>query len=105
MDHGIVDSTIVRAQPCATGAEKKGRPTSRHWAAAVVASVPRLTSSSMGWASLCRLVVASEVVGASRAACYAAPTGRGRRRALVPPLPAARRYDVPIRCTLQLGRP
>src|SRR5262249_27231300 len=48
----ILDSTAVRAHPCAAGAEKTptaaaGRP-SRRWAAAAAASGPRSTSASTG---------------------------------------------------------
>ena len=43
----ILDSTIVRAHPCAAGAEKKrtgpGARTSRPWAAAAAGSAPRFT--------------------------------------------------------------
>jgi transposase len=41
----ILDSTVIRAHPCAAGAENKvtgrGGRTSRHWAAAGAASAPR----------------------------------------------------------------
>ena len=44
----ILDSTVIRAHPCAAGAEKKstapGARTSRRWAAAAVGSGPRSTS-------------------------------------------------------------
>ena len=49
----VLDSTVVRAHPCAAGAEKK--PTaaaanpSKRWAAAAGASAPRSTSGSTGW--------------------------------------------------------
>ena len=49
----ILDSTVVRAHPCAAGAEKK--PTaaaanpSKRWAAAGAASAPRSTSGSTAW--------------------------------------------------------
>src|SRR5947209_1638069 len=49
----ILDSTVVRAHPCAAGAEKKrtaavAKP-SRRWAAAEAASAPRSTSGSTAW--------------------------------------------------------
>src|SRR6516225_4323959 len=49
----VLDSTVVRAHPCAAGAEKK--PTaaaanpSKRWAAAGAASAPRSTSGSTAW--------------------------------------------------------
>jgi transposase len=49
----ILDSTVIRAHPCAAGAEKKatgrGARTSRRWAAAGAASGPRSTSRSTAW--------------------------------------------------------
>jgi transposase len=52
MDVLILDSTAVRAHPCAAGAQKNGtapaaRP-SRPWAAAGAASAPRSTSPATG---------------------------------------------------------
>jgi transposase len=51
----ILDSTVVRAHPCAAGAKKSGtaaaaRP-SRRWAAAAAGSVPRSTPASARWAT------------------------------------------------------
>jgi transposase len=49
----ILDSTVVRAHPCAAGAEKKpaaaAASAKRRWAAAAAASAPRFTSGSMAW--------------------------------------------------------
>ena len=49
----ILDSTVIRAHPCAAGAEKKataaGARRSRRWAAAGAASGPRSTSRSTAW--------------------------------------------------------
>ena len=49
----ILDSTVIRAHPCAAGAEKKatgrGAKTSRRWAAVGAASGPRFTSPSTAW--------------------------------------------------------
>jgi transposase len=51
LDMLILDSTAVRAHPCAAGAKKSGTApvlkTSRHWAAAAAASAPRSTAVSM----------------------------------------------------------
>lgn len=42
MEHLIIDSTIVRAHPCAAGApQKRGASKPRLWAAAEGASAPR----------------------------------------------------------------
>ena len=53
LDLLVLDSTAVRAHPCAAGAKKigtaaVGRP-SRPWAAAGAASAPRSTAASTGW--------------------------------------------------------
>ena len=49
----ILDSTVIRAHPCAAGAEKKrtavGGKRNRPWAAAGAASAPRSTRPSVGW--------------------------------------------------------
>ncbi len=49
----ILDSTVIRAHPCAAGAEKKatgaGARRSRRWAAAEAGSGPRSTSRSTAW--------------------------------------------------------
>jgi transposase len=49
----ILDSTVVRAHPCAAGAEKKLTAAvgnlSRRWAAAAAGSAPRSTSGSTAW--------------------------------------------------------
>src|SRR5437762_6638523 len=51
----ILDSTAVRAHPCAAGAEKKrtgpGARPNRRWAAAGAGSVARCTARSPAWAS------------------------------------------------------
>ena len=45
MENGMIDSTIVRANPCAAGTQKKWRPGSRtHWDVAGVVSAPRFMS-------------------------------------------------------------
>src|SRR5438094_4908848 len=50
----ILDSTVVRAHPCAAGAPKKptapGARPSRRWAAAAAGSGPRSTPPSTAWA-------------------------------------------------------
>ena len=54
MEHLIIDSTVVRAHPCAAGAPEKGagrRP--RPWAVAGAVSAPRSTSAWMVWAIPC----------------------------------------------------
>ncbi len=44
MENLIIDSTIVRAHPCAAGAPKKGEDKPRrHWVEAEVGSAPRST--------------------------------------------------------------
>ena len=44
MENLIIDSTIVRAHPCAAGAPKKGEvKPRRHWVEAEVGSAPRST--------------------------------------------------------------
>jgi transposase len=54
MEHGIVDSTIVRAHPCAAGAQKKAvLSTSRRWDEVEEGSAPNSTSSLMAWAIRC----------------------------------------------------
>src|SRR5262245_28106259 len=49
----VLDSTVVRAHPCAAGAEKKRTGpearTSRPWAAAGAGSAPRSTPPSTAW--------------------------------------------------------
>jgi transposase len=49
----ILDSTVIRAHPCAAGAGKKrtgpGDKRSRRWAAAAAALAPRSTPRSMAW--------------------------------------------------------
>ena len=49
----VLDSTVVRAHPCAAGAEKNpmatAAKTSRRWAAAATASAPKSTSGSTVW--------------------------------------------------------
>ena len=49
----ILDSTVIRAQPCAAGAPKKrtgpGGRTIRRWAVVAVGSGPRSTRRSTGW--------------------------------------------------------
>jgi transposase len=60
LDVLILDSTAVRAHPCAAGAKKSGTAPaarrSRRWAAAVAASAPRSTAASTALAtpSSCR---------------------------------------------------
>jgi len=50
MEHLILDSTIVRAHPCAAGASKKTVVRMNRLSdAAVVVSVPKSTSASMAW--------------------------------------------------------
>lgn len=55
LDVLILDSTAVRAHPCAAGAKKSGTGlaarTSRRWAAAGVGSGPRSTAVSTAWAT------------------------------------------------------
>ena len=52
----ILDSTVVRAHPCAAGAEKKPTAAAANansrWAAAAAASAPRSTSGSTAWGCL-----------------------------------------------------
>ena len=51
MEHILLDSTIIRAHPCAAGAPaKKGGNQPKPWAVAGVASAPRFMSRSMPWA-------------------------------------------------------
>jgi len=51
MEHLIIDSTIVRAHPCAAGAPaKKGANLPRPWGAVGVGSAPRFTSAWTVWA-------------------------------------------------------
>lgn len=49
----ILDSTVIRAHPCAAGAEKKSTAAAAsamsRWAAAAGASAPRSTSGSTAW--------------------------------------------------------
>jgi transposase len=51
----VLDSTVVRAHPCAAGSKKSGTAaaakTSRPWAAAAVGSAPRSTAASTLWAT------------------------------------------------------
>jgi transposase len=51
----ILDSTAVRAHPCAAGAKKSGTAPAargnRHWAAAGAGSGPRSTRASTRWAT------------------------------------------------------
>lgn len=55
LDVLILDSTAVRAHPCAAGSKKSGTAlaarTIRRWAAAGVALAPRSTEASTGWAT------------------------------------------------------
>lgn len=54
LEHLILDSTIVRAHPCAAGAlKKKAVKRNKPSAIVVVASVPKFTSASMGWGIRC----------------------------------------------------
>jgi len=46
LEHGMIDSTIVRAHPCAAGAQKKRER--KRSAAVAAASVANFTSPSMG---------------------------------------------------------
>ena len=70
MEHLIIDSTIVRAHPCAAGAPKKGAASKlRPWAAAGAGSAPKSTSALMRWATPC----ASSSPGAS---ATTSPRGR-----------------------------
>jgi hypothetical protein len=56
MEHLIIDSTIVRAHPCAAGAPKKGAASKlRPWVAAGAGSAPKSTSAWTPWATLCAL--------------------------------------------------
>ena len=46
----LMDSTVIRAHPCAAGASKKaGARASRRWAGAGAGSGPRPTPASAGW--------------------------------------------------------
>lgn len=47
-EHGMIDATIVRAHPCAAGAQKNR--VNKHSVGAVADSVARCTSRSMAWA-------------------------------------------------------
>jgi transposase len=47
-EHGMIDATIVRAHPCAAGAQKNMG--NNRWVGVEVGSVVRYTSRSMGWA-------------------------------------------------------
>jgi hypothetical protein len=70
MEHLIIDSTIVRAHPCAAGAPKKGAASKlRPWVAAGAGSAPKSTSALMRWATPC----ASSSPGAS---ATTSPRGR-----------------------------
>lgn len=55
LDVLVLDSSVIRAHPCAAGSKKSGTAaaarTSRPWAAAAAASPPRSTSPSTAWAS------------------------------------------------------
>src|SRR5262249_55524254 len=55
LDVLILDSTAVRAHPCAAGAKKNGTAAgaspSRPWAAAGAGSAPRSTAASTAWAT------------------------------------------------------
>src|SRR5215207_8828478 len=55
LDVLVLDSTVIRAHPCAAGAKKNGTAragrTGRPWAAAAAASPPRSTSRSTARAS------------------------------------------------------
>lgn len=53
MDHGIVDSPIVRAHPGAAGAENNRRAMRRRWDAVAVASARKFMSWSMAWVTRC----------------------------------------------------
>jgi transposase len=54
MEHLILDSTVVRAHPCAAGApKKKGDRMNRPWGAVAAGSAPKSTSAWMGWAIRC----------------------------------------------------
>ncbi len=54
MEYLIIDSTIVRAHPCAAGAPKKGAASKpRPWAAAEGDSAPRSTLAWMAWGTPC----------------------------------------------------
>jgi transposase len=50
----VLDSTVIRAHPCAAGAKKKrmapAAKRSRLWAAAVADSAPKSTAASAAWA-------------------------------------------------------
>jgi len=55
LDVLILDSTVIRAHPCAAGSKKNGTGlaarTSKRWAAAGAGSGPRCTGALMAWAS------------------------------------------------------
>jgi transposase len=54
MEHLILDSTVVRAYPCAAGARKKPAARMHRRSDAVAgASAPKSTSVWMGWATRC----------------------------------------------------
>lgn len=56
MENLILDSTVVRAHPCAAGALKKTvDKLNRHWGAAAAASQPKSMSAWMLWAIRCVL--------------------------------------------------
>jgi transposase len=60
MEHLSIDSTLIRAHPCAAGAPKKGAASKpRPWAAAGVDSAPKSTSAWRHWATPCALSLAA----------------------------------------------
>jgi transposase len=54
MEHGMIDSTIVRAHPHAAGAPKKqAAKKHKYWGVAVVDSAPKSMSPSTVWITRC----------------------------------------------------
>jgi transposase len=56
MENVLIDSTAVRAHPCAAGAAaQKGGPARRRWAAVAAVTAPKCMPPQTAWATPCAL--------------------------------------------------